>query len=141
MTRLRLLRLSRGWEPVQLIGKMKILADRDEVPLPAVYLLVRLVFLWENHRATMPGYYAGLLSRVYGEPIRVPMPTPAGPSTRDTPTGPAIQRHGLVAAAPVTRSTRTPGRTITRTTASRHAVDVEHDPRSRPGMRASGCHL
>ena len=67
MTKLRLLRLSRGWEPVQLIGRMKILAGRDGMPLPAVYLLVRLVFLWENQRAELPGYYAGLLARIYGE--------------------------------------------------------------------------
>ena len=67
MTRLRLLRLTRGWEPVQLIGRMKILADRDGVNLPAVYLLVRLIFLWENQRAHLPGYYAGLLARIYGE--------------------------------------------------------------------------
>ncbi|MEU7902998.1 hypothetical protein [Actinoplanes sp. NPDC049118] len=67
MTELRLLRLSRGWDPVQLIGRMKIAAARDGVTLPAVYLLVRLVFLWENQRSTVPGYYVGLLRRVYGE--------------------------------------------------------------------------
>jgi hypothetical protein len=65
MTELRRLRLSRGWEPVQLIGRMKILAARDGVSLPAVYRLVRLVFLWENHRAPLPGYYVTLLDRVY----------------------------------------------------------------------------
>jgi hypothetical protein len=67
MTELRLRRLSRGWEPVQLIGHMKIEAARDGVTLPAVYLLARLVFLWENHRAAVPAYYAGLLHRIYGE--------------------------------------------------------------------------
>jgi hypothetical protein len=72
MTKLRMLRLSRGWEPVQLIGKMKILADRDGVALPAVYQLVWLVFLWENHRIELPGYYAGLLARIYGEHINTP---------------------------------------------------------------------
>lgn len=66
MTELRLRRLSRGWDPVQLIGKMKILAARDGVTLPAAYLLVRLVFLWENRRAELPAYYAGLLNRIYG---------------------------------------------------------------------------
>ena len=66
MSELRLLRLSHGWDPVQLIGRMKIAAARDGVTLPAVYLLVRLVFLWENRRAELPGYYAGLLTRVYG---------------------------------------------------------------------------
>lgn len=66
LTELRLRRLSRGWDPVQLIGRMKILAARDGVALPAVYVLVRLVFLWENRRATVPAYYAGLFNRVYG---------------------------------------------------------------------------
>ncbi|MFE2613678.1 hypothetical protein ACFXA2_08700 [Micromonospora chalcea] len=67
MSPLRLARLSRGWEPTQLIGRMKILADRDGIPLPQVYLLVRLLFLWENHRAQVPGYYAALLTRIFGE--------------------------------------------------------------------------
>lgn len=66
MTKLRLLRLSQGWEPVQLIGRMKILAASDGITLPPVYLLVRLVFLWENHRTPMPTYYVYLLDRVYG---------------------------------------------------------------------------
>ena len=65
MTELRRLRLSQGWEPVQLVGKMKILAARDGMSLPAAYLLVRLLFLWENHRAPMPTYYVSLLDRVY----------------------------------------------------------------------------
>jgi hypothetical protein len=66
MTELRRLRLSRGWEPTQLVGKMKLLAAGDGITLPAGYLLVRLLFLWENHRAPLPGYYVGLLDRVYG---------------------------------------------------------------------------
>ena len=69
MSRLRLLRLARGWEPVQLIGRMKILAERDGVNLPKVYLMVRLIFLWENHRAQVPGYYADLFARIYGEHV------------------------------------------------------------------------
>lgn len=74
MTKLRSLRLSRGWDPVQLIGHMKVLAASDGVSLPAVYLLVRLVFLWENHRAPLPAYYVGLLDRVYGGQLtRLPM--------------------------------------------------------------------
>ena len=66
MTELRRLRLSQGWEPTQLIGRMKILAASEGITLPHVYLLVRLVFLWENHRAPMPYYYVGLLDRIYG---------------------------------------------------------------------------
>ncbi|MER6592103.1 hypothetical protein ABT214_09670 [Micromonospora purpureochromogenes] len=60
-------RLLRGWEPVQLIGRMRIEAAKDGVTLPKTYLLVRLLFLWENHRLSLPGYYAGLLTRIHGE--------------------------------------------------------------------------
>jgi hypothetical protein len=67
VTELRLLRLSRGWDPIQLIGRMKVLAAHDGVSLPAVYLLVRLVFLWENQRAALPTYYATLLQRIFTE--------------------------------------------------------------------------
>lgn len=76
MTKLRLLRLSQGWEPVQLIGRMKILAAQDGVHLPHVYLMVRLVFLWENHRTPMPAYYVHLLDRVYGGQL-MHLPVPA----------------------------------------------------------------
>ncbi|MDQ7904828.1 hypothetical protein RB614_09875 [Phytohabitans sp. ZYX-F-186] len=82
MTELRRLRLSRGWDPVQLIGRMKILAAGDGTVLPPVYLLVRLLFLWENHRAPMPSYYVGLLDRVYGGQLMT-LPTPA-PVRRDS---------------------------------------------------------
>jgi hypothetical protein len=61
----RSLRLARGWQPVQLIGRMKILAGRDGITLPQTWFLIRLVFLWENHRAAVPGFYAGLLRQVY----------------------------------------------------------------------------
>ena len=75
MTELRRLRLSRGWDPVQLIGHMKIVAAGDGVTLPKVYLLARLLFLWENHRAPMPTYYVHLLDRVYGGQLTT-LPTP-----------------------------------------------------------------
>jgi hypothetical protein len=61
-------RLSRGWTEVQLIGRMKIAANRDGVTLPKTYLLLRAVFLWENHRAPLPGYYARLLVSVFETP-------------------------------------------------------------------------
>lgn len=61
-------RLARGWEPVQLIGRMKIFADRDGVALPKTYLLIRLIFLWEHHRAPLPGYYAHLPCRIFEHP-------------------------------------------------------------------------
>ncbi|GAB3855849.1 hypothetical protein GCM10029963_51250 [Micromonospora andamanensis] len=60
-------RLLRGWEPVQLIGRLRIEAAKDGVTLPKTYLLVRLLFLWENHRIPLPGYYAGLIARVLGD--------------------------------------------------------------------------
>ena len=78
MTKLRLLRLSQGWEPVQLIGRLKIEAARDGHTLPPVYLMVRLVFLWENHRTPLPTYYVHLLDRVYGgQLMHLPAPAPA----------------------------------------------------------------
>jgi hypothetical protein len=61
-------RLARGWDSVQLIGRMKILAARDGVELPKTYQLVRQIFLWEQHRAPLPGYYATLLGRVFESP-------------------------------------------------------------------------
>jgi hypothetical protein len=61
----RQLRLARGWEPVQMIGRMKILAERDGITLPQVWHLLRLVFLWENHREPVPAAYDGLLNRVF----------------------------------------------------------------------------
>jgi hypothetical protein len=57
-------RLSRGWQPVQLIGRMKIEAAKDGFGLPKTYLMLRWLFLWENQRTPMPGYYAGLLERI-----------------------------------------------------------------------------
>jgi len=59
------LRLARGWEPRQMVGRMQILADREGVALPQVWLLLRWVFLWENHREPVPVQYAGLLAQVF----------------------------------------------------------------------------
>ena len=56
-------RLSRGWEPVQLIGRMKIEAAKDGLTLPKTYLMLRWLFLWENHRTPVPAHYAGLIVR------------------------------------------------------------------------------
>jgi hypothetical protein len=58
-------RLARGWEPVQMVGRMRILADRDGVALPHTWRMIRLVFLWEHHRAPLPGYYAWLLYQIF----------------------------------------------------------------------------
>ncbi len=62
-------RLCRGWEPVQLIGRLRIEAAKDGYVLPKTYLMVRLLFLWENDRLPLSGYYAGLLARIHGEPV------------------------------------------------------------------------
>ncbi|MGA3541554.1 hypothetical protein ACK8GE_19910 [Micromonosporaceae bacterium DT194] len=61
-------RLARGWEPVQLIGRMKILAARDGVELPKTYQLIRDIYLWEHHRADLPVYVASLLGRIFDGP-------------------------------------------------------------------------
>jgi hypothetical protein len=58
-------RLSRGWDPVQMIGRMKIAASQQGVTLPKTWLLLRYVFLWENHRAPIHPFYDGLLSHVF----------------------------------------------------------------------------
>jgi hypothetical protein len=58
-------RLSRGWTPVQMIGRMRIAAMRDGVALPKTWLMLKVVFLWENHRQPVPGYYASLLRQVF----------------------------------------------------------------------------
>ena len=56
-------RLNHGWQPVQLIGRMKIEAAKDGLTLPKTYLLLRWLFLWENHREAVPAAYAGLITR------------------------------------------------------------------------------
>jgi hypothetical protein len=58
-------RLSRGWEPIQLIGRLRIAAQRQGVPLPRTWLLLKVVFLWENRRQPVPGVYADLLHQVF----------------------------------------------------------------------------
>lgn len=58
-------RLARGWEPSQMIGRMKIAAHRLGLELPPAWLLARWVFLWENHRVELPPFYATLLDDVF----------------------------------------------------------------------------
>jgi hypothetical protein len=58
-------RLSRGWTPIQMIGRLKIEAARADIRLPRTWLLLRLVFLWENQRIQLPASYAGLLQQVF----------------------------------------------------------------------------
>jgi hypothetical protein len=53
---------------------MRIAASRDGMALPKTWLLIRLVFLWENHRTPVPGYYARLLDRVFdNSSTRIPV--------------------------------------------------------------------
>jgi hypothetical protein len=58
-------RLARGWEPVQLIGRLRIAASRDGHDLPKTYQLVRDVFEWENHRTELPGDIARWLHYIF----------------------------------------------------------------------------
>ena len=67
----RQLRLSRGWQPTQLIGRMKITAGRNGITLPQTWFLLRLVFLWENQRTAVPAFYAALLDQVYTQTVRM----------------------------------------------------------------------
>jgi hypothetical protein len=76
MTVWRQRRLSRGWDPTQLIGRMKILATRDGVTLPATWLMVQVLFLWENGRAPVTGYHASLLARALDPATWVPTSRP-----------------------------------------------------------------
>ncbi len=81
-------RLARGWEPVQLIGRMKILAARDGVTLPKTYELIRSMYLWEHHRAELPVYVASLLGRIFDGPNPfVARPVQHLPSTAVTSRG------------------------------------------------------
>lgn len=58
-------RLARGWDPVELVLRMKAVAQREGVSLPHAWLLVKVVFLWENHRAGIPAHYDRLLAQVF----------------------------------------------------------------------------
>ena len=55
-----------------MVGRLKILAARDGVPLPKTWLLLRLVFLWENQRAQIPMAYAGLLRELFDTYVSTP---------------------------------------------------------------------
>ncbi|MEU5949894.1 hypothetical protein ABZ793_30685 [Micromonospora sp. NPDC047465] len=62
---------------------MKILAGRDGITLPKTYVMVRQLFLWEQHRAALPTYYRSLLGRIFDSPYS------AGSSTARTRSAPA----------------------------------------------------
>lgn len=62
---LRQLRLSHGWELADLAMRMKFVATVRGTVLPPVGLLVAWIFLWENQRQELPGFYAELLATVF----------------------------------------------------------------------------
>lgn len=53
-------RLNQGWQPMQLIGRVEVVADHAGIDLPKTYELLRNLFLWEQHREPIPAPY-GLL--------------------------------------------------------------------------------
>lgn len=64
-TPFRQLRLSHGWELADLAMRMKFTATVRGLVLPPVGLLVAWLFLWENQRQPIPGFYADLLTVVF----------------------------------------------------------------------------
>lgn len=58
-------RLDRGWEPLDVVGRMKTTADRQGLRLPPAWLLIQWLFVWENHRAALPTFYEELLTQVF----------------------------------------------------------------------------
>lgn len=58
-------RLARGWEPLDVVGRMKARAGRQGLPLPPAWLLIQWLFLWENHRVVIPRFYTRLLAQVF----------------------------------------------------------------------------
>jgi hypothetical protein len=58
-------RLARGWEPVQMIGRLRLAARRDGHALPRTYVMVRQVFEWESRRTPIPESYAMWLARIF----------------------------------------------------------------------------
>jgi hypothetical protein len=63
-------RLARGWQPNQLVGRLRLAADRDGHALPQTYLALRQVFEWETHRAPIPPTYAVWLTRIFDHEAR-----------------------------------------------------------------------
>jgi hypothetical protein len=54
-------RLTYGWQPMQLIGRIEIIAHHAGIDLPKTYELLRHLFLWEQHREPIPETYAVLI--------------------------------------------------------------------------------
>lgn len=77
-------RLAFGWEPMQLIGRIEILAHHAGIDLPKTYELLRHLFLWEQHREPIPELYAVLIEYALRYPnalipeCTAPSPSEAG---------------------------------------------------------------
>lgn len=74
-------RLAYGWEPMQLIGRVEILAAHAGIVVPKTYELLRYLFLWEQHREPIPESYAVLIEYALRHPHalvpqRIAAPTP-----------------------------------------------------------------
>ena len=61
-------RLTYGWEPMQLIGRVEIVAQHAGIDLPKTYELLRNLFLWEHHREPLPEQYAVLIEYAFRYP-------------------------------------------------------------------------
>ncbi len=61
-------RLTYGWQPMQLIGRIEILAEHAGIDLPKTYELLRYLFLWEQHREPLPDQYAVLIEYAFRNP-------------------------------------------------------------------------
>ncbi|MEV6842027.1 hypothetical protein [Actinoplanes sp. NPDC051411] len=61
-------RLTYGWQPMQLIGRIEILAQHAGIDVPKTYELLRHLFLWEQHREPIPEPYAVLIEYALRHP-------------------------------------------------------------------------
>jgi hypothetical protein len=61
----RQLRLAHGWDTAELVWRMKFVAGRDGVHLPKMPTMLTWVFLWENQREPLTGFYAELMLAVF----------------------------------------------------------------------------
>jgi hypothetical protein len=73
-------RLTYGWQPMQLIGRIEILAEHAGIDLPKTYELLRHLFLWEQHREPLPEQYAVLIEYAFRNPNAL-LPQSADPQS------------------------------------------------------------
>lgn len=77
-------RLTYGWQPMQLIGRIEILAQYAGIDLPKTYELLRYLFLWEQHREPIPESYAVLIEYALRHPhALLPERSTTAPSQSD----------------------------------------------------------